>query len=58
VPVWIEVAAGVISGLVIVGAIFWYTFGRMPERRSDAGLIQHEAAHYASGDDGDDHHSS
>jgi hypothetical protein len=54
--VWVEVAAGVILGLFVVGAALWHTFGRMPERRSDGGLVQHDAAYYTSDDDSDGQH--
>jgi len=52
---WFEVALGGISGLAIVGGVFWFAFGRMPERRSDGGLTQHDAGNYTSGDDAGGH---
>ena len=43
---------GGIFGVAILGGAFWFALGRTPERRSDGGLIQHDAAYYTSGDDG------
>jgi nitrate reductase gamma subunit len=54
---WLEVAFGAIVGVLVIVGVFWFTFRRMPERRSDGGLTQHDAAFYSSGDDGGGHHS-
>ena len=59
-PAWLDVAIGVISGLGVVGGVFWFAFARAPERRSDGGLTKHDAADYASfltRDDGGDQSS-
>ena len=56
-PVWLDVALGVICGLCMVGGVFWFAFARAPERRSDEGLTKHDASNDASfltrGDGGD-----
>jgi hypothetical protein len=54
---WPEMGLGVVLGLLVVGSLFGFTFRRMPERRSDGGLTQHDASYYTSGDDGG-HHSA
>jgi hypothetical protein len=59
-PVWFDVAIGVICGFSVVGGVFWFAFARVPERRSDGGLTKHDAANYASSltrDDGGDQSS-
>ena len=43
-------------GVGLIAGVFWFAFARMPERRSDGGLTQHDATYYTSGDDGG-HHS-
>jgi nitrate reductase gamma subunit len=50
-----EMLAGGILGLVLIAGVFWFAFGRMPERRSDTGLTQHDAVNYFSGDEGGGH---
>jgi hypothetical protein len=63
-PVWLEIIVGGVLGLVIVGGVLWFTFGRMIGRRLDGGLdlhrdadyyIRHEIGHHSSdyGCDGD-----
>ncbi len=37
IPVWLEVTAGLIIGLGLIGGVFWFTFAPMPERRDDSG---------------------
>ncbi len=49
---WLEMCLGAGLGLLVVGGVFGFTFRRMPERRSDGGLNQHDASYYESGDDG------
>jgi nitrate reductase gamma subunit len=43
-----QIALGLILGMAIIAGAFWFTFRRVPERRSDGGLVQHDAANYAS----------
>jgi hypothetical protein len=54
---WLEMALGVVLGVGLVAGVIGFAFARMPERRSDGGLTQHEATYYTSGDDGG-HHSA
>jgi hypothetical protein len=42
-PVWLEVALGMIIGLSLIGGVFWFTFARVPERRSDGGTTNRDA---------------
>lgn len=59
-PIWMQIALGLILGVGIIVGVFWLTFRRVPERRSDGGLAQHDAANYASfierDVNGDQHH--
>jgi hypothetical protein len=53
-PVWLDISIGVLGGLVVLAVVFWFTFARMPGRRSDGGLTQQEASNYWYGGDGSD----
>jgi len=53
---FLEMALGGVLGVGLIVGVFWFAFARMPERRSDGGLTQHDATYYTSGDDGG-HHS-
>jgi hypothetical protein len=46
IPSLLNVTLGVIGGLGLLAAVFWFAFARMPSRRSDRGLTQHEATNY------------
>jgi hypothetical protein len=48
-PVWLDISIGVFGGLVVLTAVFWFVFARIPGRRSDGGLTRHEATNYWSG---------
>ena len=45
-PVWLDVSIGVICGLGLLAVVFWLVFARVPSRRSDGGLTQHDAGYY------------
>ena len=42
-PTWLEVTIGTICGLGLVGGVFWFTFVRVPERRSDGVITNRDA---------------
>jgi hypothetical protein len=52
---WLNITFGVVGGLGLVAAVFWFAFARMPSRRSDGGLTQLEAGNYWNADGGSDH---
>jgi hypothetical protein len=49
-PVWLDVSIGVVGGLGSLAVVFWFVFTRMPSRRSDGGLTQHDAGQYWNAD--------
>jgi hypothetical protein len=53
-PVWLDVSIGVLGGLVVLAVVFWFTFARMPGRRSDGGLTHQEPSYYWNSDNSGD----
>jgi hypothetical protein len=49
-PVWLDIRIGVVGGLGLLTFVFWFAFARMPSRRSDGGLTQHDAGQYWNAD--------
>ena len=45
-PTWLEVTIGTICGLGLVGGVFWFTFVRIPERRSGGGITNRDADYF------------
>lgn len=57
-PDWFQAAIGGAAGLVLIGCVFWFAFGRAPSRRSDGGLTNdHGATADFMRNDGSGHHS-
>jgi hypothetical protein len=55
-PDWVEAIIGAVCGLALIGVVFWFAFGRVPERRGDGGLANSDATSIASDAMRDDGH--
>jgi hypothetical protein len=47
---WLQAAAGIVLGAILVGGAFWFAFRRVPERREDGGLTSRDASYYMQND--------